>query len=387
MKSITVITPSRVHLALIDLNGGLGRVDGGIGLSLSRPGFRITAQRADETEIAGPDESAQRAREAVELLREKCAVGQAKIEIKESIPAHVGLGSGTQLSMAIAQAMCKLYGIDLSHREMALAVERGGTSGIGVAAFFQGGFIVDGGHKFSADEQPPASSFVKGKLKGGIPFVKGESLLDPPLGKSFLDPPFGKSLLDPPFTKGGLGGFEAGYKDEKTSFLPSSASRGVEPPPVIARYDFPDWDVLIAVPNCRHISGEEEVNLFQTLCPLPLNDVQALSHIILMKLLPALVQWDLEAFGEAVDQIQNIAWKKVEVEEQDPVVRQVMAFLRDNGAYGVGLSSWGPAIFCFGENLRTLEARTREFLASTNAGGTCFLTRANNTGAAVIEEE
>jgi len=347
MRSVTIITPSRVHLALIDLNGSLGRLDGGVGLSLSHPGFRITAQRAHETDIAGPDESTQRAKEVLELLREKYAVGHAEIEIEESIPAHVGLGSGTQLSLAIAQAMCKLYAIDLSHQEMALTAGRGGTSGIGVAAFSQGGFIVDGGHRFSA----------RAPSQAGMP----------------VPPDDAGSMLAPPLPG----------RDEKTSFLPSSASRGIEPPPVIARYDFPDWDVLIAVPNCRHISGEEEVTLFQALCPLPLNDVQALSHIILMKLLPALVQRDLKTFGEAVDQIQNIAWKKVEVKEQDPIVRQVMAFLRDNGAHGVGLSSWGPAIFCFGEDLRALEAKTRAFLADTKAGGTCFLTRANNTGAMV----
>jgi hypothetical protein len=104
-----------------------------------------------------------------------------------------------------------------------------------------------------------------------------------------------------------------------------------------------------------------------------------------MKLLPALIQQDLESFGEAMDQIQNIAWKKVEVEEQDPIVRQVTAFLQDNGAYGVGLSSWGPAIFCFGKDLRALEVETRTFLQHTNPSSTCFLTRANNTGAIVME--
>ncbi|MFC1714374.1 hypothetical protein ACFL6S_11960, partial [Candidatus Poribacteria bacterium] len=102
---------------------------------------------------------------------------------------------------------------------------------------------------------------------------------------------------------------------------------------------------------------------------------------------PALVQRNLRYFGEAVDQIQSIAWKKIEIERQDHVVRQTMRFLRDNGAHGVGLSSWGPAIFCFGEDLRTLEAKTQAFLSDTNVGGTCFLTRANNTGAVTIEEE
>lgn len=325
MPSVTVITPSRIHIALIDLNGSLGRVDGGIGLTLDRPGFRVTAHVSDEMEIVGSDESARRAGEVIEILKGKCEIGPARIEIEKSIPAHVGLGSGTQLSLGIAQAVCRLYGINLSPQEIAFMAGRGGTSGIGVAAFSCGGFIVDGGHKYSRE-------------------------------------------------------------GEKTSFLPSSASKGVQPPPVTVRYDFPDWDVLITIPNCKHISGTEEVKLFQSLCPLSLDDIQSLSHIILMKLLPALVQQDLESFGHAVDLIQSIGWKKVEVQEQDPIVRLTMSFLKDNGAYGVGLSSWGPAVFCFGKNLGVLKAKTQAFLSSMNASGICFLTKARNSGAAIIED-
>jgi len=324
MKNITVITPSRIHIALIDLNGSLGKIDGGIGLSLSHPGFKISAELSCETKIDGPRGIIPRAEEVIRLLRKNCPVGHARIRIEESIPSHVGLGSGTQLSLGLAQALCRLYEIDLLPHEIAFMVGRGGTSGIGVAAFSQGGFIVDGGHKFS---------------------------------------------------------------EEKSSFLPSSASRGVKPPPIIARYDFPDWDILITIPNCKHISGDEEVRLFQSLCPLQIREVQELSHIILIKLLPALVQKDIEYFGRAIDRIQNLGWKKVEVEEQDPIVRQTMDFLRKNGGYGVGLSSWGPAIFCFGENLENLEKSTRNFLHDNNPGGFCFLTKPNNIGATIIEDQ
>jgi len=319
MRKVTVITPSRLHFALIDLNGVLGRIDGGIGLSLSQPGFRIIASHARETVVLGPEDIIHRARRIVELIQEKCRIGGVRIEIQQSIPSHVGLGSGTQLSLGISQAMCRLYDLELTHSEMGFVVERGGTSGIGIAAFSQGGFIVDGGHA----------------------------------------------------------------KSEKSSFLPSSASKGVNPPPVIARYDFPDWDILITIPHCKHISGNDEVKLFQTLCPMSITDVQAISHIVLLKLMPSIVENDIVSFGEAIDQIQTLGWKKVEIENQDAIIRQTMDFLRKNGGHGVGLSSWGPAIFCFGDNLKPLEAKTREFMQR----GYCFLTRANNSGAMVIDED
>lgn len=319
MKKITVLTPSRIHIALLDLNGSIGRVDGGIGLTLSDPGFKIVAHVSDRTEISGNNEILSRAKEIVSILQRKCNIGHVKVEIERAIPSHVGLGSGTQLSLGIAQALCKLYGLNYSHQEMAYLVERGGTSGIGVAAFSHGGFIVDGGH----------------------------------------------SLQDKP------------------SFLPSSASKGVKPPPIIARYNFPDWDILITIPKCKHISGEEEVKLFQTLCPIPLDDVKTIAHLVLLKLMPAIVQRDIVSFSEAINKIQSIGWKKVEIEKQDAIIRETMDFLRHNGGYGVGLSSWGPAIFCFGENLKPLELKTKEFLSE----GYCFITKANNTGAIIIEED
>ena len=78
MKSVTVITPSRVHIALIDLNGSLGRVDGGIGLSLANPGFRISAQCSHKSEVVGPEETVQRAGEVLELLQKKDRCGQCE---------------------------------------------------------------------------------------------------------------------------------------------------------------------------------------------------------------------------------------------------------------------------------------------------------------------
>lgn len=329
MDRVTVITPSRIHIALIDLNGQIGKVDGSVGLSLSEPGFKITVRKSDRTQISCDEAVYQRALEIINLVQDKCKIGDAEILIENVIPPHVGLGSGTQLALGLGTALCKLYDLDLSPSKIAFIAGRGGTSGIGVAAFSSGGFIVDGGHKYS-------------------------------------------SIME-------------GRKDvDKTCFLPSSASRGVKPPPVIARYDFPNWDVLITIPNCKRISGEEEVKLFQDLCPLPIGDVMAIAHLVLLKMMPAVLQRDLNYFGESIDAIQGLGWKKVEIEKQDPIVRQTMDFLRRNGAKGVGMSSWGPTIFCFGEDLSYLYSMTKDFLSRNDPQGTCFITHANNTGAKVI---
>ena len=320
MKKVIVTTPSRLHFALIDLNGSLGRVDGGIGLSLASPCFQIIATPSTNVQIVGSKSKPflSRAEEIINILKSKYNFNGIRIEVAQSIPEHTGLGSGTQLSLGIASAICALYDINLNIEETALLVGRGGTSGIGVAAFRNGGFIIDGGHRFPA---------------------------------------------------------------QKNSFLPSSASGNVAPPPVLFRQDFPDWPVLIVIPNCRHISGAEEVRLFTTLCPMPQTTAQQLSHLILMKLLPALVEKDLISFGEAINRIQEIGWKKIEVDAQGPIIQKTMDFLRNKGAVGVGLSSWGPALYALGEDLEPLQEETRGFLACLPDGGTCFITKANNIGA------
>ena len=327
MSKVVVTTPSRLHLALIDLNGSLGRIDGGIGLSLNYPCFKIIAEPSTSVEIIGSNIQPflERAKKIIDILKTKIAASGANfdgvlIEIEQAIPPHMGLGSGTQLSLGIAAAICKLYDVDLTVEEMALLTGRGGTSGIGIAAFREGGFIIDGGHK---------------------------------------------------------------YPLQKSAFLPSSASHNVASPPVLIRRDFPDWRVLIVIPNSKRISGAEEVRLFTTLCPMPKETAQQLSHLVLMKLLPALVEEDIFAFGEVVNRIQEIGWKKIEVDMQGEILKKTIEFLRNNGAIGVGLSSWGPALYVLGEDLESLQKKTGQFLRSLPDGGMCFITKANNVGAAL----
>ncbi|MEM4358895.1 MAG: hypothetical protein QXX43_02680, partial [Candidatus Caldarchaeum sp.] len=66
-----------------------------------------------------------------------------RITVLETIPAHVGLGSRTQLSLSVSTALCKANGLNPSTRVLAEALGRGSVSGVGVAVFENGGFVVD----------------------------------------------------------------------------------------------------------------------------------------------------------------------------------------------------------------------------------------------------
>ena len=169
-------------------------------------------------------------------------------------------------------------------------VGRGGTSGIGTAAFEHGGFIVDGGHRFGPD-------------------------------------------------------------CEKTGFAPSSASKGVQPPPVLMRHDFPvDWRILLAIPALPEgASGTREAEIFRTCCPVPLDEVQTLCHEILMRMLPGIAEQDLDQFGTSVNTIQQLGFKKVELSFQPREVTGLLDAMRAAGAAGAGMSSFGPTLYAIGD--------------------------------------
>jgi beta-RFAP synthase len=150
---VSVETTARLHMGFIDLNGGLGRRFGSIGLSLDKPVTKLQVGFADSYSATGP--SADRALAcAKEFATALGLPGAVNIEIQEAIPEHAGLGSGTQLGLAVGTAMARLYGLELSIRNVAMLTGRGRRSGIGVGTFEQGGLLVDGG-RGEATQVPP----------------------------------------------------------------------------------------------------------------------------------------------------------------------------------------------------------------------------------------
>lgn len=314
---IEIIAPSRLHMTLIDLNASLGRVDGGIGITLQEPAMCIRAEAGDGIVISGQSEHAQRMYDSAQKVSDAFGTGGVSIEIISDYPSHTGLGSGTQASLAAAYAVCAIHGIDVSVRRLSEIVGRGGTSGIGVAAFERGGFILDGGHKFS----------------------------------------------------------------EKGGFKPSAASIA-KPAPVILQRDFPDWDIVLVLPDLKGASSSKEVDIFKQFCPIPLHDVQELSHIILMQLLPALVEEDIATFGDAVNRIQDVGFKKHEVALQHPIIHEIMELCRNSGAYGAGMSSFGPAVYVLCDNAEQMKKSVTKKL-DESVGGECYIVHANNSGAVI----
>jgi beta-RFAP synthase len=144
-NNVAVETTARLHLGFLDLNGSLGRRFGSIGLSLDAPATSLTLTRAASNYVAGPEQS--RAAAHLETMRRYLGLPhQYELILQDTIPAHAGLGSGTQLALAVAAALRHLEGFDLDIPGDAERLQRASRSGIGAGLFAQGGLIVDGGH-------------------------------------------------------------------------------------------------------------------------------------------------------------------------------------------------------------------------------------------------
>jgi len=158
---VVVSAPSRLHLGFIDLNGRYGRIFGSIGVALERPRCVVEACRAD-VKGAGTESAAEVAETIARLGPSVGLEGGVSLRTLEAIPRHVGLGSGTQRRLAVGLAVAMLADRPVPAAELGRLLGRGQRSGVGIAAFQRGGFVVDagrrcenGGRAAVADEVPP----------------------------------------------------------------------------------------------------------------------------------------------------------------------------------------------------------------------------------------
>lgn len=149
---VTVTTTARLHFGFLDPSGRSTRPFGSFGLSLDRPATRLSLQSSDRDAVSGPE--AERAARYLRAMAESFGADRAyRLEIIETIPSHAGLGSGTQLALAVGSAFAALEGLDLTPLEIAARLGRGARSGIGIATFETGGAVLDSGPRDGAPPQ------------------------------------------------------------------------------------------------------------------------------------------------------------------------------------------------------------------------------------------
>jgi beta-ribofuranosylaminobenzene 5'-phosphate synthase len=330
IRQVTVKTPARLHFGLLDTNGELGRIFGSIGVAIQHPNVELEAQAAEGCIVQGLE------KERVKRYARRFFEGlglpfNAHLNLKASIPPHIGLGSGTQLALAVGAALARLAGLELSALEIAALMGRGVHSGIGTAAFQSGGFILDGGHPHRTKASPGAKQETH---EQHIPRV------------TFQHP------------------------------LPQT------------------WRFVIAIPQIPPgISGESEQRAFDALPSTPASLAEKISRLVLIKMLPSLIDQDILNFGAALTEVQrlvgdcfaDIQGGRFANNSSD----RIISFFLEQGACGAGQSSWGPAVYALVNGpapAQRLEAETQKYLQGLG-GGTTLAVPADNHGAqiAVLE--
>lgn len=327
---VIITAPSRLHFALIDLNGELGRVDGGIGVALKEPALCIEVSVVGNPVEDNPEEVVP----VIERLSSIIKPAQRRnyrVKILKRLPSHVGMGSRTQLSLSVAKAISVLERRHDSAAELAKLVGRGGTSGIGTAAFEHGGFILDGGHRFQKTGDTNA--------------------------------------IEPGAAKAG--------------FMPSSAST-VAPPPVLFQHPLPeDWFFVVAIPGVkRGAHGAEEIDIFKRYCPIERSEVEKICRIVLMRILPSVVENDITTFAESLTLLQEIGFKRIETELQDDIIKALFRFF-DGHALGYGMSSFGPGTYAVVEGAKRAKAladSTSDFFRERDMQALVYYSNANSSG-------
>lgn len=159
---ITVAACARLHLGFFDPNGSLGRGFGSVGLMVDAPRTVLTLTRAGGHETGAASAEGDFARATACLERLRTATGRREalsLRLASALPAHAGLGSGTQLALAVGRAFSEWHGLALTAADLACLLGRGRRSGIGVAGFEQGGLIVDGGPSRAGQPAPVLARF------------------------------------------------------------------------------------------------------------------------------------------------------------------------------------------------------------------------------------
>jgi len=163
-------------------------------------------------------------------------------------------------------------------------------------------------------------------------------------------------------------------------------------PPLVFRCDVPeDWRFIVCIPDLGEgFSGELERSAFKRLKPPPADRVSLAARLVLLKMIPAIIERDIEAFGSAMTELDRVFggyWGEVQHGTYShPFIEECVEKLLANGAWGAGQSSWGPALYGLvragEEEARVLKAM-RRFLGGR---GSVFSTKADNRGARVTWE-
>ncbi|MEM2213701.1 MAG: hypothetical protein QXD66_00640 [Candidatus Nezhaarchaeales archaeon] len=181
------------------------------------------------------------------------------------------------------------------------------------------------------------------------------------------------------------------YVFERGGFVLDGGVIGIKGsfPPLILKLDVPEWwRFIVTIPLGRGVSGRAEKRAFASLKPSKENEklVHGAAHVTLCKLLPALLEEDLEVFGKALIELQEIVgtmFSQAQGDIYSPLSAKVIEVLRELRVEGYGQSSWGPAVYAVtsDDKAEIVANKIRRRLKIKNR---TFVVKADNQGAKIM---
>ncbi|MGZ2430443.1 beta-ribofuranosylaminobenzene 5'-phosphate synthase family protein [Rhizobium redzepovicii] len=291
MQILEIEINPRIHLGLISMHSGAPRKNGGLGFAIQGPTANLTIGTAPEFQISDNRRLPMNLEE-IESLRLRLIEIRSQLQLPKATSTvitgefltHHGMGSGTAIRLASIEGLLALNERPYSTQELIRLSGRGGTSGVGISTYFDGGFVFD------------------------------------------LGVPTGKSL----------------------EFAPSSIVTSAPSPLQLCRQPAPNWPLGLCLPRkCRPKTQQEEVEFFRRVTPLLAENSHEATYVALFEILSSLMEGDYHSFCSGVDRMQKCEWKRLERAEYSVQLEAADSALRHLGVDCVGMSSLGPMLFFF----------------------------------------
>lgn len=218
-----------------------------------------------------------------------------EVSIEGNILTHFGFGSGTAITLACLEALHLINNHPITQELLIQASGRGGTSGVGIHTYFNGGCVFDLGKAADNSAHLPSNQ---------------ARLLHTPL---LLD-----QLIMPDWDIG-----------------------------------------ICIPKNISNKTQAEEQEFFENACPVSADSVYEATYHTLFGLFAAIKKNNKPVFCRALKAVQECTWKKLERNEYGQALADIERGLYTCGAEAVGMSSLGPSLFFLADNANEVITKMR----------------------------
>jgi beta-ribofuranosylaminobenzene 5'-phosphate synthase len=294
MMRISITSYPRLHFSLIDLSACGYRTYGGVGITLDTLPMILTVETSPFLNLSSLVAVGYEQNEihALTHLINKVAFEHGflnfpNLVIATGVLRHMGLGSGTRVVLSLLESLFLLNAAPADPASLQQLSGRGGASGQGLHLYFHGGICLDIGHPKGTNEFTSSDAKIH---DGALPLVIGSGSV-------------------------------------------------------------PAWPIHLLFPeNSKPIAAEIEDTYFRECPPLPDVAVWEASYLSLFGVFGGAISSDYSSFTRAIQRLQDLPWKAGEIALQRATHGGFMAELRSAGVDAIAMSSFGPALFCFGSD-------------------------------------